>query len=631
MYAKRIKLIDYGPIKDLDINMPFIDGKPKPVVLVGENGTGKSIVLSQIVNGLIIAKDIAFPDSREVEINKVYKLRSNQYIRKGSPLYFVQIEFEDELTVRELRTIAVKNIGQTENSNPIPEIAMEVWDTMEAGQNDNFTHNMSTKEGKKNVEDVFGRNCVLYFPSDRYEHPAWLNLENITFQAHVDLNTRLAGSTSRRVVNYSSLAGNANYIYDLIYDRAAFETRTIHVPLGQANQGPRPNIPVLAAPEGIATDAYNLVLTVLRTIVGTSATIRFGIGPRRNRTVALMDADTEIVPNIFQLSSGEASLLNMFLNIIRDFDSSGTHFSNAADIRGIAVIDEIDLHLHTRHQYEILPQLIGMFPNVQFIVTTHSPLFLLGMQELLGDDGFSIYRMPESNQISPEEFSEFGEAYTTITDTQRYADDIRAKIIASQKPLLFVEGPTDEAYILTAATLLGKEDLLAQFNIEQGEGEGNLTKIWNNFKPVMQGLVPQDVILLYDPEMSHRVENESNNNLFRRVIPLRESHPIQKGIENLFERSILDNAKAFDKSFIDIKPGGFEIKDGVEIPFSEIWTASKRKKSDLCDWICANGIKEDFANFGLIFDILGEFIDADTMVTTSHLTPAPESPNGKYP
>ena len=538
MYVKNITLIDYGPIQHLDIRMPFDEGRPKPVLLVGENGTGKSIVLSQIVNGLIAAKDIVFPDSPEVEPGKIYKLRSNQYIRTGSPSYFVQVEFEDELIVRELRTNVAKTAEASENSDQIPDIALEVWEAMEEGQNDKFMHNMSPNEGKRKIEDIYRRNCVLYFPSDRYEHPAWLNLENVTFQAHVDLNPRLAGSTSRRVVNYSSLAGNANYIYDLIYDRAAFETRTIHVPRGQANQGPRRNVPVLAAPEGIATDAYNLVLTVLRTIVGTSITIRFGVGPRRNRKVALMDADSEIVPNIFQLSSGEASLLNMFLNIIRDFDSSDTHFSNAADIRGIAVIDEIDLHLHTRHQYEILPQLIGMFPNVQFIVTTHSPLFLLGMQELLGDDGFSIYRMPDSNQISPEEFSEFGEAYTTITDTQRYADDIRAKIIASQKPLLFVEGPTDEAYILKAATLLGKEDMLAQFNIEQGEGEGNLTKIWNNFKPVMQGLVPQDVILLYDPEMSHRVENESTNNLFRRVIPLRESHPIQKGIENLFERSV---------------------------------------------------------------------------------------------
>ena len=70
-----------------------------------------------------------------------------------------------------------------------------------------------------------------------------------------------------------------------------------------------------------------------------------------------------IVPNIFQLSSGETSLFDIFLSILRDFELSGSQFSNAADIRGIVVVDEMDLHLHAVHQHEVLPSLIGMFPK----------------------------------------------------------------------------------------------------------------------------------------------------------------------------------------------------------------------------------------------------------------------------
>ena len=62
-----------------------------------------------------------------------------------------------------------------------------------------------------------------------------------------------------------------------------------------------------------------------------------------------------IVPNIFQLSSGETSLFDIFLSILRDFELSGSQFSNAADIRGIVVVDEMDLHLHAVHQHEVLP------------------------------------------------------------------------------------------------------------------------------------------------------------------------------------------------------------------------------------------------------------------------------------
>ena len=75
-----------------------------------------------------------------------------------------------------------------------------------------------------------------------------------------------------------------------------------------------------------------------------------------------------IVPNIFQLSSGETSLFDIFLSILRDFELSGSQFSNAADIRGIVVVDEMDLHLHAVHQHEVLPSLIGMFPKVDSFV-----------------------------------------------------------------------------------------------------------------------------------------------------------------------------------------------------------------------------------------------------------------------
>jgi predicted ATP-binding protein involved in virulence len=40
---------------------------------------------------------------------------------------------------------------------------------------------------------------------------------------------------------------------------------------------------------------------------------------------------------------------------------------------GIVLIDEIDLHLHPSWQQKIIQRLEDTFPNLQFIVTTHSP------------------------------------------------------------------------------------------------------------------------------------------------------------------------------------------------------------------------------------------------------------------
>ena len=39
---------------------------------------------------------------------------------------------------------------------------------------------------------------------------------------------------------------------------------------------------------------------------------------------------------------------------------------------GLVLIDEVDAHLHPEWQRTIGKMLVGMFPNIQFLVTTHS-------------------------------------------------------------------------------------------------------------------------------------------------------------------------------------------------------------------------------------------------------------------
>ena len=44
------------------------------------------------------------------------------------------------------------------------------------------------------------------------------------------------------------------------------------------------------------------------------------------------------------------------------------------DNHGIVMVDEIDLHIHPKWQINMLPRLARTLPNIQFIVTSHSPL-----------------------------------------------------------------------------------------------------------------------------------------------------------------------------------------------------------------------------------------------------------------
>ena len=80
--------------------------------------------------------------------------------------------------------------------------------------------------------------------------------------------------------------------------------------------------------------------------------------------------------NIAQLSQGQKMLVALSGDLARRLVKLNPNSENPLHSHGIVVIDEIELHLHPRWQQEILINLQKTFPNLQFIVTTHSPQVL---------------------------------------------------------------------------------------------------------------------------------------------------------------------------------------------------------------------------------------------------------------
>lgn len=63
MYIKRLSAINMGPINVVSITFPFDESEnPKPVIIVGENGTGKTTLLSNVVDSLYELAEKAFND-----------------------------------------------------------------------------------------------------------------------------------------------------------------------------------------------------------------------------------------------------------------------------------------------------------------------------------------------------------------------------------------------------------------------------------------------------------------------------------------------------------------------------------------------------------------------------------------
>ena len=603
MYTKRIQIVNYGPVDQLDITLPFDGDNPKPVVLVGENGSGKSILLSHVVNGLVAAKDLVYLETPEVEINKVYKIRSGAYIKSGREFYFARIDFENGMFTEEMRSKLVKKEYSSPPDGLSKSDIKNAWTKINPRAHDHFETNFVHNEDK--VKDLFFKNCVLYFPPNRFDEPAWLNETNLKAQAeYMDLK-HLVGHTSRKLINYSSLHDNQNWLFDVIYDRAVFEARTANFPI----KGSPVSLPIQAGYSGNATSLYEIALNIVQSVMKEKLGIRFGIGKRLNRIVSVVGKSGQIVvPNIFQLSSGEVSLLNLFLSILRDFDLLGSAFDKADDIRGIAVVDEIDLHLHATHQYTVLPDLIRMFPKVQFIVTTHSPLFVLGMKNSFGEDGFALYRLPQGQQISPEEFSEFESAYKSFAATSKFADDVRMAIQRAQKPIICLEGDTDVKYLRRAAELLDQDSVLEKVDLKDGQGAGNLGKMWKAYVRLPTEMRPQKVLLLFDCDQQGQGDSDDGK-FSKRTIPLQTEHPIHTGIENLFNRCTLEKARNHKVAFINIVHEHMKMERGKMKTVPERWTVNPDEKTNLCNWLGENGTAEDFECFRVIFDILHETLN----------------------
>ena len=99
-----------------------------------------------------------------------------------------------------------------------------------------------------------------------------------------------------------------------------------------------------------------------------------------------------------------------------------SHKAKLYDFQGIVLIDEIETHLHVELQKKILPFLTNFFPNIQFVITTHSPFILNSISNAV------IYDLEK--HIREEDFSAY--AYDGIVETyldnDKYSEITKIKL-----------------------------------------------------------------------------------------------------------------------------------------------------------------------------------------------------------
>jgi predicted ATP-binding protein involved in virulence len=100
--------------------------------------------------------------------------------------------------------------------------------------------------------------------------------------------------------------------------------------------------------------------------------------------LVIYEKETEQRYKVSQLSDGYRSMLALVMDLARHMaqasEAKGKATEQLLQKKAIVLIDEIELHLHPVWQQTVLTTLMEIFPNTQFIVTTHSPQVLTSIQ-----------------------------------------------------------------------------------------------------------------------------------------------------------------------------------------------------------------------------------------------------------
>lgn len=86
-----------------------------------------------------------------------------------------------------------------------------------------------------------------------------------------------------------------------------------------------------------------------------------------------------------EMSDGFIAAIDIIADLILKMQDSNSLTRNYQK-QGIVLIDEIETHLHLELQRIVMPLLTNIFPNIQFIVTTHSPFVLNSMENAVAYD-----------------------------------------------------------------------------------------------------------------------------------------------------------------------------------------------------------------------------------------------------
>lgn len=438
-----------APFKHLELNF-----KDKDIIMLNAvNGGGKTTVLSHIIDAFYEMARNYYPGEFEGRQLSFYRVSSSVFNLNSSEASFVYIRFNldgeqiDYLDVRDKITDEYYNEAiAIENKIPFSAFSSRL-------ELNNNIKIFSSNLDKQKAKIVFEQNVATYFPSYRFEYPGYLNNVYKT-PLKFDCDSKVDGYLPNPIEVITDLPNLANWLMDVVLDWQLYK-QTQSVKVGESNAI------IDVTPENtIIFNALNSIVNQTLFNRKQNGTLRLGIGKRSNPGVRISvmrnygNDQTELYyPSIFNISAGEACIITLFGEVLHQADVLGKY----SNISGIVIIDEVDKHLHIKLQKEILPRLFDLFPNIQFILSSHSPFVSMGLANHLPLRSKIIdLSSGEGIGISPRENPLYEEVYQMmLSENEQYKKMYESLKSSHKEYKLLVEDSYAQIYKIAWMKLKG--------------------------------------------------------------------------------------------------------------------------------------------------------------------------------
>ena len=136
-----------------------------------------------------------------------------------------------------------------------------------------------------------------------------------------------------------------------------------------------------------------------------------------------------------EMADGYAAVLKIFMELLLRFEIADAVVDYT--LPAIAMIDEIETHLHVELQRRVLPFLTQMFPNIQFIVATHSPFVMTSLKNAI------VYDLEKNERLENPSFYSYDTVVEAFLDTSMYSGEL-IRYFERYKELCFKERTDEE-------------------------------------------------------------------------------------------------------------------------------------------------------------------------------------------